>query len=707
MRLGLTTFFLSLLTSSLISRADDWSKYYTIEPVKVPETVDAQLGGLTTLPDGRLAATFETGEVSIYNPNTKTWKLFAQGLQCPLGLLGEEDGSILVMQWTELTRLTDTDGDGVADLYRTVFNNFGVSGNYHEFAYGPARDKEGNLYVSLNVASNNGPIGKNIRGPFTPIGVSREILTRLGEEEIKAKYKNDAGRMYSRVAYRGCVIKITPDGKSEPFAYGFRSPDGIGVDDQNRLWATDNQGDWRGTSPLYHVEEGKFYGHPASLVWKKDWDGRNPLDISVEELESMRTPAAGLFPHGELANSPTEPISTIDPSLFGLPKGELLIGEMNQPTLIRFLPEEVDGTLQGTMIPFLFTTDLGIGNHRLTFTEDGSLWIGKTHLGWAGAEGLARVKWKGDQTFLADKVQLLENGFEIHFNHPLGEEMPTLAVSRHTYLYHKDYGSPKIDLKDVSIDNVEISGDRRTIRLTLPEIEPRHLYTIELGGAADSKGNPLMGKILRYNVVKNIPGAKDSAGEVSAVVPEGFTDLLAKGDLSDWYAGNKNKWTLKNGVVSRGTEKTGSLLTKRKYKHFELRFDWRISEGGNSGVIYRAQKGRGIEYQVLDDERHVRGKEPLSSSAALYDIIPPAADKPYNPAGEWNSGRIVSNGNHIEHWLNGMKVLEIEIGSNEWDEAFRKSKYSKIENYAGEASSIQFQDHGADVSYRNILIREF
>ena len=147
-------------------------------------------------------------------------------------------------------------------------------------------------------------------------------------------------------------------------------------------------------------------------------------------------------------------------------------------------------------------------------------------------------------------------------------------------------------------------------------------------------------------------------------------------------------------------------MTRKKYKNFELKFDWKIAEGGNSGVIYRANKGKGLEYQVLDDERHIRGKTPNSSAAALYDLVGPVADKPYHSAGEWNSGRIVCNGNHIEHWLNGTKVLEIEIGSDDWNERFAKSKFVGAENFANRANNIQFQDHGADVSYRNILIRE-
>tara|TARA_B110000483_G_scaffold114228_1_gene138658 strand:+ start:19849 stop:21948 length:2100 start_codon:yes stop_codon:yes gene_type:complete len=680
--------------------AADWSKYYTIENIPLPEKVDHQIGGLSVLRDGRIAACFSSGEVMIFDPRKGTWSQYARGLQTPLGLVEDDDGALVVMQWAELTRLRDTDGDGMADDYQAVSDDFGISGNYHEFAYGPVKDEEGNYYVSLNVASNFAGTFKNVRGEFSQVGLAEETMKNwkeLGDEW--PKIKADAGRMYSRVPYRGCVLKITPDGKSSVFAYGFRSPDGLGFDEEGRLWVTDNQGDWRGTSPLYHVQEDGFYGHPASLVWKPE-GSRNPLEIPVAELDAMRTRAAGLFPHGELANSPTQPIPTIDPSQFGLPRGELLIGEMNQPTLVRFLDDEVDGFVQGTMIPFLTGIELGIGNHRLAFDEAGALWMGKIHLGWAGDEGLTKVTWNGITPFVIDGVKLQERGFAISFNQPLGKALPRLHVSRHTYTYHKEYGSPKVDLQDVDVAGMTVSADRRTMTVTLPWIDRGYLYTLQLDEAVNVTGDSLMGDVLRYHVVNTIG---DDAATHS---DQPFVDLLVNDDMSAWRPGDKEgEWTLKDGVLSRGEVKAGSLNTKEKYQNFDLRFEWKISEGGNSGVIYRINNGRGLEYQLLDDENHIRGQEPLSSSAAIYDIVEPKG-LTLREAGEWNTARIVADGNHIEHWLNGVKVLETEFGSADWTERFLKSKNAKVENYGEGGSQIQIQDHGADVSLRNVRIRQ-
>lgn len=477
----------------------EWTEYYSIERISVPETVDHQVGGLVSLRDGRIAACFDSGEVLIYDPVEKQWNEFARGLMGPLGLVEEESGAILVMQWSELTRLTDTDSDGKADFYETVFDGFGISGNYHEFAYGPARDAEGNLYIALNVASNNGGVFKEVRGPWTPVGLDKKFMDVTEGKSIEKEYKSAAGRMYSRVPYRGWVLKIAPDGTMEPFASGFRSPDGIGVDDNGKVFVTDNQGDWRGTSPLYHVEKGGFYGHPASLNWLEGFD-RNPLDVPIEELESMRSRAAGLFPYGELANSPTQPIPTIDPAKFGLPKGELLIGDMNQPNLIRFLGEEVEGVTQGALIPFMLTPELGIGNHRFAFDEAGSLWIGKTHLKWAGDEGLAKLTWKGNPIFLITDVKLRKNGFEIGFNQPLEDKLPEIVVSRHTYTYGPEYGSPKVDPLTFETADLAVGEDRKRLTITLPEIWENYLHTIQFRNLISEEGLPLMGDVAHYFV---------------------------------------------------------------------------------------------------------------------------------------------------------------------------------------------------------------
>lgn len=186
-----------------------------------------------------------------------------------------------------------------------------------------------------------------------------------------------------------------------------------------------------------------------------------------------------------------------------------------------------------------------------------------------------------------------------------------------------------------------------------------------------------------------------------------YVDLLAGGSLDQWNVGRDGTgWTLEDGVVHRWKDKSGYMMTKKKYKDFEFVFDWKIAEVGNSGVIYRAIKGKGFEYQILDDVKHVRGKDPLGLTAGLYALVPPIEDKPYKAAGEWNTGRIIAKGAHIEHWLNGVKVLEANMDTEDFKERVKKSKFKDVIDFGTMAAPISLQDHGDDVWFRNLKIRE-
>src|SRR5690554_2400838 len=251
---------------------------YIVDSIAMPPGLSGEVGALAFLPSGKLIAAFRRGEIMKYDLETDEWSVFARGLHLPLGLLVRSESEVLVMQYAELTRLLDTDHNGEADVYENVTDDFGLGGNYHEFAYGPVEDGSGNLYIALNATSNGGVMMEELRGALNEDGMTEKGL-------------------YSAVPYRGWIMMLTPNGDLLPFASGFRSPNGLGFDDKGRLWVTDNQGDWVGTSPLYHVEKDNFYGHPPSLAWTKGWGGGRPMDKGVTFLDSLRTKAAVLFPH--------------------------------------------------------------------------------------------------------------------------------------------------------------------------------------------------------------------------------------------------------------------------------------------------------------------------------------------------------------------------------------------------------------------------
>ncbi len=171
-------------------------------------------------------------------------------------------------------------------------------------------------------------------------------------------------------------------------------------------------------------------------------------------------------------------------------------------------------------------------------------------------------------------------------------------------------------------------------------------------------------------------------------------------------------WKVQDGVLAR-VDKGGDLMTEAEFSDFEFQTEWKIAEGGNSGIIYRAavtEKAAyltGPEYQLLDDDRHPdakAGKDGNRTSGSLYDVIAPAK-KVVKPAGGWNSTRIVVKGNHVEHWLNGEKVVDAEIGSPDWTTRVAGSKWAKVATYAKtNAGHIDLQDHGDKIEFRSIKV---
>lgn len=172
-------------------------------------------------------------------------------------------------------------------------------------------------------------------------------------------------------------------------------------------------------------------------------------------------------------------------------------------------------------------------------------------------------------------------------------------------------------------------------------------------------------------------------------------------------------WAIENGLLKTVPKVKGKeLITQEKFDDFELSWEWRVEAGGNNGIKYLVTEDRpkapGPEYQMLDDEKHpdaLRGD--THKTAALYDVLPPAQDKPAKPAGEWNTSRIVVRGNRVEHWLNGAKVLAYELGSDALKAALAKSKFKDFPDFGTKISGhIMLTYHNDACWFRNIKIRE-
>jgi hypothetical protein len=205
---------------------------------------------------------------------------------------------------------------------------------------------------------------------------------------------------------------------------------------------------------------------------------------------------------------------------------------------------------------------------------------------------------------------------------------------------------------------------------------------------------------------------------VSVVTPEeraaGWRALLDGKTTAGWRGYKKPEmpsgWQVVDGALTRVGE-GGDIITNDQFGNFELALEWKVAPGGNSGIFYRVtEDGRatyetGPEMQVLDDARHVDGRSRLTSAGSLYGIYAAPAGV-VKPAGEWNAVRIVVNGNHVEHWLNGVKVVDYELGSPDWEKLVAGSKFKEWPGYGrAKRGHIALQDHGDWVAYRNIKIK--
>lgn len=213
---------------------------------------------------------------------------------------------------------------------------------------------------------------------------------------------------------------------------------------------------------------------------------------------------------------------------------------------------------------------------------------------------------------------------------------------------------------------------------------------------------------------------------------DGWKLLFNGKDFTGWqsYSGEipRDAWVITNGCIKatarNGRPSGADLLTHEKFSDFEFSWEWKLASGANSGVKYlvidrrnapgailhNGDDGRsavGFEYQMLDDQRHPDGRNgPIRQSGSLYSLIPPIAAKKLKPIGEFNESRIVVRGEHIEHWLNGVKILETDLGSDQLKRAIAASKYKPVPKFGQKLpTSILLQDHGDEVYFRNLKIR--
>lgn len=448
--------------------------YYKVTTIPLPADCVLEVGGLAFRPDGKLLACTRRGEVwLVHNPTSDSLadvKLtrFASGLHEALGLVVQDNNTVFVVQRPELTKLVSKDGEAASE-FTTVCDKWGVSGDYHEFAFGPARDKSGNFFITLNVGFGGG-------------------------HQAKAPW-------------RGWCVKVTPDGKMEPFAYGLRSPNGVNISPEGELFYCDNQGEWVATNKMQHIRKGQFYGHQAGLRWVKDspFAGQVPdkvasgmrYDGADRGVYPAVDPPCIWFPYGRMGKSASEPIWDTTGGKFGPFAGQCFVGDQTNSCVMRVALEQVNGVYQGACFPF--RSGLQCGVNRMCFAPDGSLMVGQTNRGWGSLGGkpygLQRIAYDGKEPFEIHHVTLTKDGFDLVFTKPLDPQSvgaKAASVSSFTYIYKSDYGCPEIDTRFEDVGQPKLSRDGKTLSVPVAGLRKGRVYEIRLDGLLSTTSDKVL-----------------------------------------------------------------------------------------------------------------------------------------------------------------------------------------------------------------------
>ena len=491
------TLFLSCSAVWAQNRPMTESDYYRINTLPIPENIVLEVGGLAVLPDGRLAASTRRGEVwLIGNPYLKgsgqpTYKRFAHGLHEPLGLLFKKD-HFLVSQRGEVTKLMDTDGDDQADVYES-FYKWPLSGNYHQYSYGPVEAPNGDLLVTLNVdwIGYGGSLSK----------------------------------------WRGWMLKLNDKGEMTPWATGLRSPAGYtALRSSGDIFYAENQGDWVGSGRITHLAKGDFAGNPAGLRWTDE--PNSPLKIKPKDVPNTGEPmyevakrfpdlkpAAVWFPHTLMGISTSDISEDNTGGAFGPFAGQLFVGDQGHSKIMRVFLEKINGTWQGACFPFREGFQSGL--LRMVWGQDGSLFVGQTSRGWAATGkspfGIQRLVWTGKTPFEIKTISSTPDGFELGFTMPIDKktalDADSYSFNSFTYKYHNTYGSPIINTKTLQIKHIQVSEDGLKARIVLDSLRLGYIHEIKAEGVKSASGLPLLHNFGYYTLNQIAAGEKISSSQ--------------------------------------------------------------------------------------------------------------------------------------------------------------------------------------------------
>ncbi|NJB83440.1 plastocyanin/azurin family copper-binding protein [Wenyingzhuangia aestuarii] len=464
------------------------SEYYKIVDVPIPKDVKLEVGGLALTDKNQLGVSTRRGEVWIIDKPTSSnpnYHLYARGLHESLGLAYKNNGFYLA-QRGELTRLEDKNHDGTADVFKTIYS-WPLSGNYHEYSYGPKFDKNGDMILTLNVGWQGGGV--------------------------------------SLVKWRGWMVKISPDGKFTPYAAGLRSPAGFGINSEGAIFYTENQGDWVGSGRMTHLEYGDFAGHVESLNWTND--PLSPLKLKpndiledsgmslydyAKRIKGLKAPAVW-FPHTILGISTSDILYDTTNGNFGPFEGQQFVGDQGHSKIMRVYMEKVNGVYQGAAFPFAEGFSSGI--LRMIWGNNNNMFVGMTSRGWASTGkkqfGLQQLVWTGKTPFEIKTMKALDDGFLLEFTKPvnkkMAEDLSSYQMTTFTYKYHKTYGSPIEDQQKCMVHMAKVSEDGMSVKLMIHGMRLGFIHQIEIPKLTSKTGELLLHN-KGYYTLNQVPGGE-------------------------------------------------------------------------------------------------------------------------------------------------------------------------------------------------------
>jgi len=461
------------------SRAQNWKP--------APGDLVLEVSGLAVLDDQRVAVAIRKGEIWILDgvydepPRNVTYKRFATALHEPLGLIWKDD-AFYTVQRSELTRIRDTDGDGTADEYLTVAKGWGVTGHYHEYAYGPELDHDGNLWLTLNIG----------------LGLKKEH---------KARAVTDPTLGFSQGRWRGWGMKCTPEGKLIPVCAGMRSPSGLGANRAGDMFYTDQQGNWVATNTLHHMREGAFFHHVEALASMnlegspiqgiKSIPNGLPFPEAIKRMPQLKPPAVW-FPYKKAGQSATDIMLDNSGGKFGPFDGQFFVGEFTQASMQRVFLEKIDGQYQGACFPF--REGFASAVLRMDQGTDGSVFVGLTNRGWSSlgtaSYGLQRLVWTQKMPFEIKEMRARPDGFELVFTKPVDPQTAadpnSYKMKSYTYMYHSSYGSDEILSKGLTFENISVSEDGLKVRLKINGLRELYVHELQAEGVRSRTGQALL-----------------------------------------------------------------------------------------------------------------------------------------------------------------------------------------------------------------------